>query len=64
MVLRDRLLTVKQTAVRLGYSESTVRRWIAGGQLPALRLGEGEQSPLRVSNAELEEWLEERKLNG
>lgn len=33
------LQTVRQTAQRIGASERSVRRWIAAGQLPVIRLG-------------------------
>jgi excisionase family DNA binding protein len=34
------LLTVKETAVALRISEPTVYRWIANGDLPAIRYGQ------------------------
>jgi predicted DNA-binding transcriptional regulator AlpA len=37
MLVRERLLSVKQTAVRLGVSEHTVRRLIASDDLPSLK---------------------------
>ncbi|MFI5769620.1 helix-turn-helix domain-containing protein [Streptomyces sp. NPDC051658] len=34
------LLTVKETAVALRISEPTIYRWIANGDLPAIRYGQ------------------------
>jgi excisionase family DNA binding protein len=36
----QKLLTVKETAVELRISEPTVYRWIANGDLPAIRYGQ------------------------
>jgi excisionase family DNA binding protein len=47
------LLTVPLTAERLAVSEKTVRRLIATGNLPALRVG----GQIRVDADELERWL-------
>lgn len=35
----ERLLTVSEAAGLLAVSEKTIRRWIAAGRLPAVRLG-------------------------
>lgn len=35
----DELLSVKEIAARSGYTERTLRRWIANGVLPACRVG-------------------------
>jgi excisionase family DNA binding protein len=55
-LLDRRLLTVRETADRLGVHEDTVRRRIASGELPALQLG-GHGSSIRVDAMELECWL-------
>lgn len=47
------LLTVRETADRLRLSERTVRRMVASGVLPALRIG----GSIRVDQAELDAWL-------
>jgi excisionase family DNA binding protein len=52
------LLKVGEVAERLNLSESTVRRRIEMAEIPALRLGAGPQSPVRVDPAALEAWLE------
>jgi excisionase family DNA binding protein len=51
------LLTVAEVAARLKVSLWTTYRWIESGHLPAVRLGTGKRSPIRVDERELEEWL-------
>jgi excisionase family DNA binding protein len=55
-VATRRLLTVRETAARLAVSEDTVRRRIAEGSLPAVRLG-GRGSAVQIDEGELERWL-------
>lgn len=50
------LLTLRETADVLRLSERQVRRLIALGKLPAVRLGDPGAS-IRVDLAELERWL-------
>lgn len=38
-------------------SNRTVRRRIADGEIPAVKLGQGPNAPVRVDRAELEAWL-------
>jgi excisionase family DNA binding protein len=52
------LLTVLQVAQRLNISPLSVRRQIARGTLPAVKLGNAGSAPLRVDPAELERYLE------
>jgi excisionase family DNA binding protein len=52
------LLTVQEVADRLRLSERQVRRLIAFGRLPAIRLGDKGAS-VRVDRGELEAWLYE-----
>jgi excisionase family DNA binding protein len=47
------LLTVAEAAGLARLSEKTVRRRIATGELPAVRLGAGPRAPLRIDPAEL-----------
>ena len=51
------LLSVAETATRLRVSEKTIRRLIARGELPALRVG----SQIRIDVADLERWLHGEK---
>jgi excisionase family DNA binding protein len=53
----QRLLTVAETAERLRVSRWTIYRLVESGKLPAIKLGSGRMSPIRVSETELAEWL-------
>lgn len=53
----QRLLTVREVAQRLRLSRWSVYRKIASGELPAVRVGLGPSSPLRVDEAELEQYV-------
>jgi excisionase family DNA binding protein len=50
------LLTVREVADRLKLSEKSVRRRIARGELPAVRLG-GRGTQLRVDERELDQYV-------
>ncbi len=52
-----KLLTVEQVADRLQVSRWSVYRRVAEGQLPAMKLGDGPRSPIRVDADELDQWL-------
>jgi excisionase family DNA binding protein len=56
-VQAPRLLTVRGVAERLGLSTKQVRRRIASGQLPAVRLGPEPNAQLRVDERELEQYV-------
>jgi excisionase family DNA binding protein len=60
IVRERRLLTLREAAEALHYSERTVRRLIERHGLPALRLS-GPGSALRISQDGLEDWLELRR---
>jgi excisionase family DNA binding protein len=51
------LLTVAEAAHLVGVHHCTVRRWIASGDLPALKLGMEPKAPVRVPVAALVERL-------
>jgi len=53
----QKLLTVGQVAERLQVSKWSVYRRVAERQIPAVKLGTGPRSPLRVDERELERWL-------
>lgn len=61
---RSLLLTVKQAAAEISCSEAHVRRLIASGDLPAIRLGEGPRSPYRVPWKVLEGYVYRRLEEG
>jgi excisionase family DNA binding protein len=52
------LLTVAEVARLARLSERTVRRRIADGELPAVRLGTGPRAPLRIGASELAAFVE------
>lgn len=54
-----KMLTVREVAVRLGCHPATVKRMIASGQLPAVRLA-GPRGHYRVSEDALATFVEAR----
>lgn len=54
--MTERLLKIEQVAERLQYSKATVYRLIRGGQLRAVRLGQG--SPWRVPDSAIAELID------
>jgi excisionase family DNA binding protein len=52
----EKMLTVAEVAMRCHCSAHTIRRRIAAGELPAIRLG-GPGTALRVPAAALNTWL-------
>jgi excisionase family DNA binding protein len=54
---RGRLLTIREVAAQLRVSQRTVERLLAKGELPALQVGSHPRAPVRIDEAELEEWL-------
>jgi excisionase family DNA binding protein len=51
------LLTVDEVALRLKLSPATVRRRIADGELPELRVGHAQGRSIRISSHALESLL-------
>jgi excisionase family DNA binding protein len=60
--VEPRLLRVDEVAARLDCNPETVRRMARRGELPALRLGSGTRSPLRIPADELVGWLNTHRL--
>ncbi len=52
-------LKLKDVADLLGISETTVRRWLAEGKIPAYRLNR----QYRFSRAEIEDWLLQQRID-
>ena len=52
------LLTIPDAAFRLALSEKTIRRRVASGELPAVRLG----ARIRIDQDDLERWLHEQRI--
>lgn len=51
---REEMLTAELTAATLAISVRTLRRWVADGRLPCVRLGDFDQSPIRFRRADVE----------
>jgi excisionase family DNA binding protein len=50
-------LSVSEVASELGVSAHTIRRRIAEGAIPAVKLGAGPNNALRIPRAGLNQWL-------
>lgn len=53
-------LKIRDVAELLNISETTVRRWLAEGKIPAYRINR----QYRFSRSEIEDWLIQQKLEG
>ncbi|MCC5832014.1 MAG: PTS sugar transporter subunit IIA [Chlamydiales bacterium] len=53
-------LKIRDVAELLNISETTVRRWLADGKIPAYRINR----QYRFSRCEIEDWLIQQKLEG
>ena len=62
-VVGREFMSVSEVAMQLGVSTPTVRRKIAAGELPAVRLG-GPGSSLRVPREGLAAWLDGHLIEG
>lgn len=60
-LLDERLVSVSAAALRLGVQKETIRRWIAEGCLPAVRLRSGHY---RIRVGDLEVALPRRAVGG
>lgn len=56
LVQKPPLLAIPDVSARINFSEKTVRRLIARGELPAIRPG-GARGRIRVDQDDLEQWL-------
>ena len=54
-------LTVKQAARFTALSESSIRRAIGSGSLPASNLGSASQPTWRIARVDLETWMNSKK---
>lgn len=54
------LLTLRDVAESMKVSETTVRRWVRAGSLPAYKVGKRGQ--LRVREEDLEAFLEKQRI--
>jgi excisionase family DNA binding protein len=51
------LLTIDEAAQALGVSSWTVRRRVQAGEIPAVKLGEHRNAPIRIDPRELSAWV-------
>lgn len=54
--LEDRLLTVKEAALYLGFAEGTIRNKVSKNEIPYVKLGKA----LRFRKSELDRWIIEK----
>ena len=57
MRIEKRLFTVNEIATYLGFSVSTIRKWIRTGQIPFCRVNGG----IRFDIQEVEKWVTKNK---
>jgi excisionase family DNA binding protein len=58
MQYQEELVSARQLSLECGYTERTIRRWVAEGILPALRDGYGR---VHIPRAAAEAHLERRR---
>lgn len=64
MKTQTQLLSIPETAQRLGVHRSTVYQLISAGQLQAINLGQGKQrTSIRVRESELERFIQSKELS-
>lgn len=55
------MLTFAETCGRLRLTPKTVRKLIVSGELKAAKLGDAANSPVRVDEADLDDYIARRK---
>ncbi|MEO5576455.1 MAG: helix-turn-helix domain-containing protein [Gaiellaceae bacterium] len=50
-------LSPSEAARELGVTPASVRRWVASGELPAVRLGDGDLARIRITRDELQRFV-------
>ena len=55
--MTNHFLSVAEVAQQLGVTDATVRRYVASGALPAVKLGDAKTSPLRIPRVSVENYL-------
>ena len=60
----ERLYTVQEVGKILGVCAQTIKRRVKDGKIQAYKLGASENSPLRISEKELENYLQQNIMQG
>ena len=55
--MKDEILTIKEAAKLLKYSETTLRSWVKKGKMPAFRVGRKYRIRIRDINKEFKQHL-------
>jgi len=55
--MKDEILTIKEAAKLLKYSEATLRSWVKKGKVPAFRVGRKYRIRIRDINKEFKQHL-------
>jgi len=56
------LFTIRQVARKLRVGEKQVRQWIRAGELAVIDLGDVQRPKQRISEADLQKFLESRRV--
>lgn len=56
------LLSVREIAQHLGVAERTIYDWVHQRKIPALKLGDSRNSPVRFDPDAIDRWLKDRQL--
>ena len=62
MVNTEWFMDIHEVAHFMRMSESTIRRYIRQGRIPAYKIGKGQTSPLRVRKSELIHSIERHRI--
>lgn len=58
----EQLKRISEWAAELGISRKAIQRAIGWGHLPATKLGISDTSPYYLTRADIDAWLESRKV--
>ncbi|OFW63672.1 hypothetical protein A3A76_04415 [Candidatus Woesebacteria bacterium RIFCSPLOWO2_01_FULL_39_23] len=57
--MEEKILTIREVATLLKYSEATIRSWVKSGKLPAFKIGRKYRIRLRDINKHFKQHLQE-----
>ncbi len=60
-IVHDKYWTIDEVAEKLKVSTRTVYRWVEAGDLPVIKLTPGERGNVRISESDLQEFLNTRR---